>query len=97
MIEALAARLRRRVNGARIERRDTMSAWSWAIVGVGGWFVLSVVVTFGVAATIRILRTDGSELLEPKSPVSAEPWASAPLADDLWEEEEERVLISGLA
>lgn len=60
-----------------------MSAWSWVIVGLAAYMGGSVVVAVALSAILRIVRRDEVEW-EPE-----EPWASAPLNRERFDEEQE--------
>jgi hypothetical protein len=60
-----------------------MSAWAWVLVGAGAWFAISLLVGVALAATLRRMSLDLSDL-EP------EPWASSRLMRDDETEEEPR-------
>lgn len=66
-----------------------MSAWSWVILGVAAFLLLSVVVSAAVAALLGRISQEVSELLEPESWASAQSWASAPLTREVIQEEQE--------
>ena len=72
-----------------------MSAWSWVIVGIGGFLALSFVVAFAVAAILGRIGKEVSELLKADTWASVEPRAHASLAAD--QRKEEKVLSSRLA
>jgi hypothetical protein len=50
-----------------------MTVWLWLIVGVTIYLALSILVGLALAAILRTVSHDVSQLLEP------EPWSSAPL------------------
>jgi hypothetical protein len=61
-----------------------MSAWSWVIVGTAAFFLLSVAVSFALAAILGHIGQEVSELLEePNS------WADAPLTREEIQAEQE--------
>jgi hypothetical protein len=61
-----------------------MSAWSWVIVGTAAFFLLSVAVSFALAAILGRIGQEVSELLEePNS------WADAPLTREEVQAEQE--------
>ena len=72
-----------------------MSAWSWMIVGIGGFLALSFVVAFAVAAILGRIGQEVSELLEAETWASVEPWADASSAADQRKEEHETLLAQG--
>jgi hypothetical protein len=50
-----------------------MTVWSWALVGIGCFFVVSLLVGLAVAAILDASCRQFSELMEP------EVWASSPV------------------
>jgi hypothetical protein len=60
-----------------------MSAWTWAIVGVAAFLLLSSVIGLALAAILGRISREASELLEPEF------WASAPLTREEIQAEQE--------
>ena len=62
-----------------------MTVWSWIVVGVGGFFVVSLLVGLAVATILNNSGRQFSELIE------FEAWTSSPLTHDaLVEDSEDR-------
>jgi hypothetical protein len=61
-----------------------MSAWSWVIMGTAAFFLLSVAVSFALAAILGHIGREVSELLE-----EPDVWTDAPLTREEVQAEQE--------